>query len=159
SVLEVGMGYTSPFLAKALRDNLAAFQAEKAALVRKTEPYLADVAKLDRLNAEARSEPLRPVPQAIGLNAIYRTKSTQLRERRMAWMAEDPSFARPGYYLSEYVPRLHCVDIRSQATESVQEVLRALGLSDLVKTHYGDFWTYDFSKLDPGVLPFDIIWV
>lgn len=39
-VLEVGMGYTTPFLAKALAEVEQRIQTEKAALVAKSEPYL-----------------------------------------------------------------------------------------------------------------------
>lgn len=47
SVLEVGMGYTTPFLAAALRDVEAQVLAESEALAAKTRPYLADGTGLD----------------------------------------------------------------------------------------------------------------
>lgn len=46
-VLEVGMGYTTPFLAKALAEIERKIEAETAALVDKTEPYLRDGRELD----------------------------------------------------------------------------------------------------------------
>ncbi|MFI9328668.1 class I SAM-dependent methyltransferase [Kitasatospora sp. NPDC052868] len=46
-VLEVGMGYTTPFLAKALAEAEALAETEAAALTRKTLPYLADGRELD----------------------------------------------------------------------------------------------------------------
>jgi predicted O-methyltransferase YrrM len=53
-VLEVGMGYTTPFLAKALAEIEAQVEAETAALVGKTAPYLADGREFDEewINAE-----------------------------------------------------------------------------------------------------------
>lgn len=47
SVLEVGMGYTTPFLAGALRDVESQVAAESEALTAKTRPYLADGTELD----------------------------------------------------------------------------------------------------------------
>jgi predicted O-methyltransferase YrrM len=46
-VLEVGMGYTTPFLAAALADAEAEVAAEAQELAAKTEPYLAEGAELD----------------------------------------------------------------------------------------------------------------
>jgi predicted O-methyltransferase YrrM len=47
TVLEVGMGYTTPFLAGALRDVEAQVAAETTALAAKTRPYLDDGTELD----------------------------------------------------------------------------------------------------------------
>src|SRR5258708_29293140 len=46
-VLEVGMGYTTPFLAAALADVEERVRAESEALSRKTTPYLANGVELD----------------------------------------------------------------------------------------------------------------
>ncbi|MFG2914323.1 hypothetical protein ACGF0D_15705 [Kitasatospora sp. NPDC048298] len=59
-VLEVGMGYTTPFLAKALAEAEELAAAEAAALVRKTRPYLADGRELDE--AWIDSEPALLLP-------------------------------------------------------------------------------------------------
>ncbi|MFD5438080.1 hypothetical protein ACFWJ4_38745 [Kitasatospora sp. NPDC127067] len=59
-VLEVGMGYTTPFLAKALAEAEELAGAEAAALVRKTLPYLADDRELDE--AWIDSEPALLLP-------------------------------------------------------------------------------------------------
>lgn len=59
-VLEVGMGYTTPFLAKALAEAEALAGAEAEALVRKTRPYLADGRELDE--AWIDSEPALLLP-------------------------------------------------------------------------------------------------
>lgn len=46
-VLEVGMGYTTPFLARTLQQIEATVEAESAALVRKSVPYLRDGQEFD----------------------------------------------------------------------------------------------------------------
>ncbi|RKT19424.1 methyltransferase family protein [Streptomyces sp. 1114.5] len=61
-VLEVGMGYTTPFLAKALAEAEELAEAEAAALVRKTQPYLAKGWELDE--AWIDSEPALLLPAA-----------------------------------------------------------------------------------------------
>ncbi len=59
-VLEVGMGYTTPFLARALAEIERRTAAETAALVDKTEPYLRDGRELDEEWIDA--EPALLVP-------------------------------------------------------------------------------------------------
>jgi predicted O-methyltransferase YrrM len=59
-VLEVGMGYTTPFLAQALADVEEAVAAETAALLAKTRPYLDGDRELDEAWIEA--EPALLVP-------------------------------------------------------------------------------------------------
>jgi hypothetical protein len=46
-VLEVGMGYTTPFLAAGLAEVEEQVRVESLALAGKTRPYLADGTKLD----------------------------------------------------------------------------------------------------------------
>lgn len=59
-VLEVGMGYTTPFLAQALLDVEESVAAERKALVEKTEDYLREGRQLDEAWIEA--EPALLVP-------------------------------------------------------------------------------------------------
>lgn len=157
TVLEAGMGYTTPFIAKALQDNEASFRAERAALVEKTAPYLDDI---DAMGPSARIA--QHGPEKRGLSAIYESKTSLLGERRTDWMFADPAaLLRPGYYLQHRSPRLHCIDNIATASSSarlVQAKLVALGLSEHVSEHRGDFWSYDFASAG-GDAPFDVVWL
>lgn len=99
-VLEVGMGYTTPFLAAALAEVAEQVRAESAALAAKTRPYLES------------GEPLTE-----------------------EWLNAEPALLAPGFYHTEYTPRLVAVDdlsIPESSSGRVQEVLRDLGLDHLV---------------------------
>jgi predicted O-methyltransferase YrrM len=61
SVLEVGMGYTTPYLARALADNRADFLREREALGHKARAWLADPERHPRQWMEA--EPTYAAPQ------------------------------------------------------------------------------------------------
>jgi hypothetical protein len=121
SVLEGGMGYTSPFIAKALSENAASYQKNKAALVAKTKPYLDDIGAM----GPADRTPHR-ASTGIGLDAVYEPKTSRLAERRTEWMFADPALARPGYYVNDYSPRLHCVDSLSSSNSSARRVMATI---------------------------------
>jgi hypothetical protein len=157
SVLEGGMGYTSPFIAKALSENAASYQKNKAALVAKTKTYLDDIGAM----GPADRTPHR-ASTGIGLDAIYEPKTSRLAERRTEWMFADPALARPGYYVNDYSPRLHCVDSLSSSNSSARRVMatiEALGLADYVSLHTGDIWSLDFARIAPRDVPFDLMWI
>lgn len=125
-VLEVGMGYTTPFLAAALADVAEQVRAEARALAGKSQPYLANGAELDE-----------------------------------NWLHDEPALARPGYYLDSYRPELVSVDnlsIGDSSAGKVQEVLRELGLADLVTIVNADL--RDCRELLPGSFTtIDLAWV
>lgn len=157
SVLEVGMGYTTPFIARALRDNADAFRAEREAVRAKARPYLAELDALDPAASVATA------PEGRGLAAIYGAKASELAERRTRWMFADPAaLLDPGYYLEEPTPCLTCVDnlgTTSSSASRVLKVLESMGLRDQVHKHRVDFWALDPASFDPSVLPFDLMWL
>ncbi|MEU6405192.1 class I SAM-dependent methyltransferase [Streptomyces sp. NPDC046985] len=61
-VLEIGMGHTTPYLARALAETEGLAEAEAVGLARKTRPYLADGRELDEEWLE--SEPALLVPSS-----------------------------------------------------------------------------------------------
>ncbi|MFD7614918.1 hypothetical protein [Streptomyces sp. NPDC059828] len=88
-VLEVGMGYTTPFLAAALAESEALFEEESAALAAKTRPYLDGGAELDEtwLNAEPPLavpaqylEPYRPRLVAVDDLSIADSSAGRVKE-------------------------------------------------------------------------------
>lgn len=88
-VLEVGMGYTTPFLAAALATVERQVRAETQALARKTVPYLADTRDLDEqwLNTKPVMaapgfyvEPYRPQFIAIDDLSIAESSAGRVRE-------------------------------------------------------------------------------
>lgn len=158
TVLEAGMGYTTPFLAKALHDNDVCFRAERAALIEKTVTYLDDI---DAMGPAGRIAENGPERRALG--AIYEDKSSQLGNRRTEWMFANPgSLLRPGFYLEEPPAQLCCVDngvAESSSAKSVSPKLAQLGLTDYVSTYDDEFWSIDFTSAAAHHLPFDVIWV
>lgn len=89
TVLEVGMGYTTPFLAAALRDVEDQARTESAALAQKSAPYLADGTRLDDEWLEAEPplaapefylEPYRPVFVAVDNLSIAQSTAATVRD-------------------------------------------------------------------------------
>ncbi|MDH6124890.1 class I SAM-dependent methyltransferase [Kitasatospora sp. GP82] len=85
-VLEVGMGYTTPFLAKALAEVESLAEAEAAALARKTLPYLADDRELDEAWIEGEPALLLPAayrdpyrPRLVAIDDLSDTGSSAPR--------------------------------------------------------------------------------
>lgn len=86
-VLEVGMGYTTPFLAAALAETEQLVDAEAAALITKTAPYLDRGRPLDDtwlaaepalVNADFHREPYRPQFVAIDDLSIPQSSASQV---------------------------------------------------------------------------------
>jgi predicted O-methyltransferase YrrM len=92
-VLEVGMGYTTPFLAKALAEIEAQVEAEAAALVGKSAPYLAAGREFDEDWITA--EPALLVP------AYYRSDYRPLFAAVDDFSMEDSSVGRVQAVLTE----------------------------------------------------------
>lgn len=157
TVLEAGMGYTTPFLARALRDNAAAFRAEKAAMIAKCDAY---VRELDAMDEAAR---IPAGEERMGLAAVYAPKTSPLADRRTRWMFEGgTALLHPGYYLDERQTGVVCVDNEQSSASSVRRVegvLDTIGLRDYVMRHTGNFWSCDFAALAQDHLPFDLIWI
>lgn len=158
TVLEGGMGFTTPFIARALADNAAVFREERDALRRKAGEY---VRVIDALDDSARDG--EPDPSIAGLPAVYAPKASRLAEERTRWLFSEPgALLRPGYYLEEREHRLVCVDSNVATSSSAPRVrakLAELGLTSHVDEHVGDFWSYDFRTSARHALPFDVIWI
>jgi predicted O-methyltransferase YrrM len=157
TVLEGGSGYTTPFLAKALADNAHAVEEERRAMQAKTARYVAD---LDAM--QVTPAPVEPGTKAAsGLLALY-SPSSPVAKRRLAWLGENPGFARPAGLERSYKPRLISVDNLSSPRTSApkaQSIIESLGFSDFVTFHHGDFWSYDLDNIAAEHLPIDLMWV
>lgn len=88
-VLEVGMGYTTPFLAAALDEIEDRIRVESQGLARKTQPYLADGIELDEtwlktqpelVNPSFYLEPYRPIFVAVDNLSIAESSAARVRE-------------------------------------------------------------------------------
>lgn len=125
-VLEVGMGYTTPFLAAALAEVAEQIAGEARTLAAKSRPYL--------------------------------TEGTELDEQ---WLNAEPPLARPEFYLNCYRPELVAVDdlsIPGSSAAKAQEVLRELGLTDLVTIINANL--QDCKEfLSSSFAPIDLAWV
>jgi hypothetical protein len=160
TVLEGGAGYTSVFLAQALKDNALAFEQERAAVLDKTRRFVAD---FDALAPPASSPAPSAVPRepSLGFEGIY-SATSPLAKRRLDWLREPPAWARPPWYAAARAPRLFCIDDASYARSSATRVrakLAELDLADVVSFHDGEFWAYDLEKLPSEFVPLDLIWV
>lgn len=157
TVLEGGSGYTTPFLAKALADNAHAVEEERRAMEEKTARYVAD---LDAMQDAPR--PVEPATKmAPGLLALNNPTSP-VAKRRLAWLGENPGFARPAGLERSYTPRLISVDNLSStrtAAPKAQSIIESLGFSDFVTFHRGDFWSYDLDNIPAENLPIDLMWI
>lgn len=136
-VLEIGIGYTTPFIAQALHDNMLDFSKEQGKLLQKLARW-ADGQDGPRLDAKP--------------------PFTSLEED---WLAEDPPLVRPTYYQGHFKPILHAIDDFSSPQSSapkVAEVLKQLNLLSMVEIHNGDYHQAR-SKFDSNTEVFDLIWV
>jgi predicted O-methyltransferase YrrM len=125
-VLEVGMGYTTPFLASALSEIAEETQVQAHALAAKTRPYLDGGTPLDD-----------------------------------EWMYGAPALLAPEFYTSTYRPRLVAVDdlsIPESSSPRVWEVLRELGLADLVTVVNAELRQCD-RHFPADFTPIDLAWV
>jgi predicted O-methyltransferase YrrM len=131
SVLEVGMGYTTPFLARALVDNKEDFEREFAQLLVKTR----------ELTKEQDGPPFS-------------------KESSMKWFLENPPLCDPSHYATDHDPHLHAIDNLSHPSSSAPAVVNCLEKLDLmarVNIYDGDFRGYS-TKIDAKYRPFDFVW-
>jgi hypothetical protein len=160
NVLEGGVGYTTPFLAKALAMNKLSFTTELEALHAKTSRYLDEIKSGVVHESRSSKEESPEIP--IGLSALYKRKSSFLAQKRFEWLFETPSWARPGYYLNAYEPKLFCMDdLRNSESSApmVLNVIERIGLSGYVSFHDRDFWASPPQSIFPDQLAFDLIWI
>lgn len=134
-VLEVGTGYTTPFIARALADNVADYQQGSKQLTVKTRQLL-----------KALSNHRHP---------------DENRKEQEKWVNSDPALASPQFYATPYIPRFLAVDSLTLPTSSAPKVcgvLARLGLRDSVTVLDGDFRSVH-DQIEPEFLPFDFAWV
>jgi predicted O-methyltransferase YrrM len=120
-VVEIGAGFTSPFLARAIADNVSDTERERSMLATKT--------------AKARSQ--------LGLDAPDERVATE-------WLLDNPPLARPSYFESEYNAQLVMIDKDSQKLERVYDVLKTLDLTRYVQCISGDAQQC-VGRLEPGI--------
>jgi len=122
-VLEVGMGYTTPFLAQALADNHADECAAKEQLAQKAGLLSSDVGAAE--------------------SPFDRRAFAGLTKReRLSWLEAPPTLGDPGFYAGSAPPALVVIDDLSSSHapgEKEKCVLEALCLSDYVEIHQGTF--------------------
>jgi hypothetical protein len=141
-VLEVGVGYTTPFLLKALADNRRDFEQGAACLREKTRRY-----------REARDAVLagnRPATEQIA----------RLQPLQDRWAGETPPLGDPRYYRRGYRPVLYAVDDLS-ANTGLEVVLRQvageLGLASILAFASADFRGFS-RRIPPEGRPLDLAW-
>jgi hypothetical protein len=154
-VVEGGMGYTTPFFAEALRDNLSDFERDRQRLREKNRAYVDDI-DAGRVAADAGADE----PTARGLDGLYKATNA-FAKRRREWLATDPALANPAFYLEDHKPAFYCVDQYSQgdycSATRVLPVVEALGLTPFVNCIEGDFWAPSTLEKLPSQI--DFMWV
>lgn len=139
NVLEVGMGYTTPFIIQALVDNEVDFKEELAKIKQKNKAYIEAIEGEDARVMKPGSKPL---------------------ECMWDWMADSPCLANPEYYLKHYQPVFHAIDNYSSANSHSSQVaaaLKRLKLDKTVDLHLGDFRQFvDKIVSDDDLL--DFVW-
>jgi predicted O-methyltransferase YrrM len=132
-LLEVGMGYTTPFILAALADNAADAERERQALVDKTTDAV------------------------IRLSGAGGTERPQVIDD---WVRADPALARPAFYHAPHAPRLHAIDLLNHPTTTagrVQDVVERLGLERFLALHLGDFRGMSAAVASTAT-PLDFVW-
>jgi len=128
NVLEVGMGYTTPFLAQALADNVADCARESEELAQKTAALIAN-------------------PQAVTDEA-----GMAWLKAAPSWGA--PGFYVAPYKPTLYA--IDNLTSPNTSAAKVKTILGKLGLEQYVSVHDGNFEGY--SKHLPADLLFDFVW-
>ena len=153
TVVEGGCGYTTPFIAQALRDNHDDALGEHQLLLEKTRRY---VDALDRAEAPIDA----PSPMVQGLAARLAPPANAAAARRQAWIQETPALADPTFYGAPHVPRLFAVERFSSGPRSASQVRSILAdrqLTDFVTFHEGEFWAPETLATLPPRL--DFVWI
>ena len=128
-ILEIGAGYSTPFLLRALLDNLDDFRCERDQLAEKTARY----------HAAARPS---ETPQEI-LAALTH------------WELQPPPLADPAYYREPFQPALHSFDTAGSAL-NMEKLLGAP--AKILTLHHRDFAGAS-NQIDKAHLPFDLAWM
>jgi predicted O-methyltransferase YrrM len=138
-VLEIGLGYTTPFILQALSENIADFKSEAKSMIAKTEAYKANRRRLRAGKAESAS-----VAAAA----------------RASWMDSDPPLADPAYYSAEYTPVLYAFENFSDESSAsmVSSVVKKLQLSALLRVFPEDFRGAS-QKVTPNGALLDFVWL
>lgn len=139
NVLEVGMGYTTPFILQALQDNMKEYEDEKEELQKKNIIFIDALPEKDPLKFSQNTD-----------NYILMDK----------WLDTSPALVSPAFYHSSYQPLLHAIDNYSSSlskAKDVESVVNKMGLIDFIKIYDGDFRNYT-SKLDPKYFPLNFVW-
>lgn len=134
-VLEVGTGYTTPFIARALADNIADFEHGSRQLVSKTRDFL----------------------KALGSHP----HGEERKREQEKWVTTEPALASPQFYALPYAPRFLAIDSLTLPTSSASKVcgvLGKLGLHNYVTLIDGDFRSVH-DQIGPEFLPIDFAWV
>lgn len=139
NILEVGMGYTTPFLAQAIHDNRADFRKEHQQLLVKNDKYLDDICRED-------TESLKQGDLALKL----------MHE----WIAQEPPLLNPHYYLEKKSFQLTSIDNFSSKNShavKVQSALSSLNLLNYINIYNGDFRDFHSVELVAKEL-YDFVW-
>ncbi len=143
TVVEVGMGYTTPFVLRALFENRQDFARERELLKKKIEDLFAGGGA-----ASGRG--------ASGGGAGGDAAAKLYRE----WLESEPAAIDPGFYLAPYEPHLYAFDDLSEGYSSAQrslDVITRLGLDALLTFVRGDP-SGKSGTLPPRRLPIDLAW-
>jgi hypothetical protein len=139
NVLEVGMGYTTPFILEALTRNQADFLVELEQLKNKNRDYLAKIEGEETKKLKQGAKPLVLMDE---------------------WIAKEPSLASPEFYTTTYKPMLHAIDNFSSPdsfANHVQDLLRRMNLDNYLKIYQGDFRDFK-DKVTENKKYLDFIW-
>lgn len=120
TVVEVGSGYTTPFMLKALADNAADFEADVTRFRKKTDRLAAAIA---------------------GGGSTPATDDPERERAYQRWLLDEPVWADPCFYARAYAPRLYAFDNYSQEGPAprVGAIAATLGVSHLLR----------FTNVDP----------
>lgn len=108
TLLEVGVGYTTPFLLKALADNAADIAREQQLWPDK-----------NRLLDDQAAAPL--------LHGSLSRFAALDKTRKLRWLTMPPSLADPDFYTRPYTPRLVAIDDLSSPNTSARRIEAHLG--------------------------------
>ena len=134
-VLEVGTGYTTPFIARALADNAAEHAESSKQLRAKTRELL---------------------------KTLESQRDQEVRRREQEkWVSAAPALASPQFYATPYRPKFLAMDSLTLPTSSaprVCDVLTRLGLRESVTLMDADFRNMH-DHIGAEFLPIDFAWV
>jgi len=136
--LEIGMGYTSLFLAKALSDNRHDFISGR----------------------ENVNKSLQKISSLSKFNSVSESFSKADKSSRLRFLESPPYLADPSYYETDHIGKLVAIDDLSSENTSASEIkaaLAELSLSDHVNLVNGTFQG-KAKGLKEKFGPFDFVW-